>query len=637
MGASTASDSGERARFRRGLIGLAALGVVSQALIQTEAFGGNPMVLVPQVDAAVVWDRAGEIAAGDLVGDRPFESAPLLLWITALVRVCDGGLAALGALQSILLVATALLVARVARTLAQVVEGGASAGRGSIGPGAVGLFAGALFLLLEEPAAGTSRVLAGTLQLFVTSLLLDRLLAFDAAPSSSRAALAGAAAGLSALAFPPFVGLLPLLAVWAYLVAGRAVGAAAALVGAGVLAIAPATLHNLAACGEPITISSQAGLTFFHGNNPLANGTFVADGVVNSKEEQALDSLQQARTALGDPDAGWRAASRYWFGRGLEWWADEPVHATGVAAVKSWYALSGRHYGDVYQPWLERRDGVARRLWLAPVPLAWILPVALVALFGLVRTVGLRAATPWLLVVLVPLAVCVVFWYTPRYRLPATAALVPLAAVAVGRMFGGGRASVTLGVAVVLGLGTGPLNHAIGFDEDPLHERRHAARMAKAFGTLELHDDGLRYLRRDVELAPDDAEAQGRVVQLLLFLGRDVEAIEAIHGAPEAVRSLAGPRALLAWTLATSADAEARDGVEALALAEDLVSELGRAPELLDTRAAARARTGDFDGAADDARAALTALTADDPLRKEVEDRLVLFEAGRPYTQVPRR
>lgn len=640
---SSGPGGGDDARFRRGLVGLVAFGAVSQALIQTEAFGGNPMVLVPQVDAAVLWDRAGEIAGGDIVGDRPYETAPLLLWIAAIVRAAGGGLAALGALQSLVLVATAVLVARVARGLARSLSSsvdsataGSSASQGSFGPGAVGLVAGALFLLLDEPAAGTSRVLAGTLQLFVTALLLERLLAFDDRPSVRRAALAGVVAGVAALSFPPFLGLLPLLGIWAFIRAGRSIGPAAALVGAGAAAIAPATVHNVVACGEPIPISSQAGLTFFHGNNPLADGTFAAAGVVNSKEEQALDSLRLAREALGDPNAGWRDTSRYWFGRGLEWWADEPVRATSIAAVKSWYALSGRHYGDVYQPWMERRDGAARRLWLAPIPLAWLLPVALVALFGLVRTAGVRTATPWLLALLVPLTVCVVFWYTPRYRLPATAALVPLVAVAIGRMSSGGRQSVTLGIAVALGLVTGPLNRAIGFDEDPLHERRHAARMATAYGTLGLHDDGLRYLRRDVELAPEDAEAQGRVVQLLLFLGRDVEAIDAIEAAPAAVRALPGPRTLLAWTLATSAQAKARDGDAAVALADGLVDELGPAPHLLDTRAAARARAGDLEGAVADARAALSALTADDPFRTEIEGRLALFETGQPFTQDPR-
>ena len=94
-----------------------------------------------------------------------------------------------------------------------------------------------------------------------------------------------------------------------------------------------------------------------------------------------------------------------------------------MGAIKAWYTLTGRRYGDVYQPWMERRDGVATRLWLAPLSLAWVLPPGLWGLFALARRRGLRSAGPYLLIVAIPLLVCIVFWYTPRYRLPASAGL----------------------------------------------------------------------------------------------------------------------------------------------------------------------------------------------------------------------
>ncbi|MDG1491465.1 MAG: hypothetical protein P8R43_06200, partial [Planctomycetota bacterium] len=188
-------------------------------------------------------------------------------------------------------------------------------------------------------------------------------------------------------------------------------------------------------------------------------------------------------------------------------------------------------------------------------------------------------------------------------------------------------------VAVAAGALFTGINAEVGFDQHESHERRHAARMAAAFGRLERHDQGLRFLRQDLTLAPEDAEATSRVVMLLLMLGRDAEAMDTLSAAPGSVRGLPGPRTLLAWTRATSADPAARDGVEALSLAEALVEELGADPERLDVRAAARARAGDFDGAADDAAQAASALTAADPLRTEIEARLELYRSGSPYTQ----
>jgi len=617
-------------RFHRGLLVLLALAGAFQVLIASESFSGNPMVLVPQVDAAVVWSHAGDIAEGALVDDAPFETAPLMLWWAALVRALGGGLGALAACQALLYLVTLALIGRLSHRLAASV--------GSPGFAAwVGWLGAGLFLALDEPAAATTRVLAGSLQLVLTAGLLDLLTGIEwqsgRSASPYRAAFIGVVTGLCCLAFPPYLALLPLVPLWLFASGGGGQRAALIATVASLLTIAPATVHNHRASGEFIPISSQAGLTFYHGNNPAADGTLAAVGVVNSKEEQALDSLVKARAALGDDAAGWNEASRYWLGQGLEWWRNEPGQALKVGAIKIWYTLTGRRYGDVYQPWMERRDGVATRLWLAPLSLAWVLPAGLWALIALARRRGLRSAGPYLLIVAIPLMVCIAFWYTPRYRLPASAGLLPLAALAIGVVVRDRARAWPALVAVVLGVLFTGVNAAVGFDEHELHERRHAARMAAAFGQLDRHDQGLRFLRQDLALAPDDPEATSRVVMLLLMLGRDAEAMETLSAAPDSVRELAGPRTLLAWTLATSADPAARDEARALALAEALVRDLGADPERLDVRAAARARAGEFEGAVEDAERAASALTEGDPLRNEIEARLQLYRSGSPYTQ----
>ena len=623
-------EGADSRRFHRGLLALVALGAASQGLITAESFAGNPMVLVPQVDAAVVWDHAGEISEGRLVDDLPFETAPLMVWWAALVRALGGGLGALAALQSVLHLVTVLLVARLGRRL------GAMAGSPRFATH-VGWVAALLYALLDEPAAATNRALAGSLQLVVSAALLDAMTAIDAregvSAGTGRAISIGVLTGLACLAFPPFLVLVPLVPLWLF--ASGAGGQRAAILAAvaSLLTISPATLHNLRASGEFIPISSQAGLTFYHGNNPAADGTLAATGVVNSKEAQAQDSLEQARAALGDERAGWNDASRYWFGRGLDWWTTEPAEALSVASVKAWYTLSGRRYGDVYQPWMERRDGVATWLRLAPLSLAWLLPAGLLLAGSAARRRGLRELSPWILMIGVPLAVCVVFFYTPRYRLPAAVAVVPLAALAISLVGRDRLRAWPALLALVVGASTTWVNAAVGFDEHPLHERRHAARMAAAFGQLGRHDQGLRFLRQDLALAPEDPEATSRVVMLLLMLGRDAEAMDTITAAPESVRALPGPRTLLAWTRATSADPSARDGAEALALAAALVRDLGEDAERLDVLAAARARTGDHGGAAADAERAASMLTEGDPLRREIEARLELYRSGSPFTQ----
>ena len=533
-GSAAAGDAGPdlgpgegRARTlaRTGLVGLAGAAALLQGLIQAEAFTSNPNVLRPSSDARVVWERAGEIANGALVADMPFDTAPLPLWVAAAVRTVGGSLVALGVLQSLMFVAAVVLVAEVGRALvARVVEGATEREAR-----AAGLVAGALFMLTEDAAAVTSRVLGGSLQLVLGALWLAlalRVSASAAAVGPARLAALGAVTGLLALAFPPALALVP-VAMWtarhARLAGALFVAAAAAL------AISPATLHNWRASGELVPISSQAGLTFYHGNNPSADGRIAPVDVVNSKDEQARDSLARAREVLG-PDAGWSDASRHWLGRGLDWWAEAPASAFGVALTKLWYALSARNYGDVHQARRERDDGTAARLWLAPVPVAWLVFPALAAAGALAFGCRRRLArvVPVLALGAAPVLVCVVFFYTPRYRLPAVPALAVLAAVALVRArVGGPRAAALVGVAAALGLASGPLNRAVGFDDDPggAFARLYAEQMAQASGQLGWHERGAAYLAALLEEEPDDVDVRARLATLhWLLLGDAAEA-----------------------------------------------------------------------------------------------------------------
>lgn len=622
---------------RLGLLGLVALGALSQLLIQTQAYGGNPVVLVPSSDAAVLWERAGEIAGGAVVDHMPLDTAPLPLWMAALVRVLGGGLAAFGVVQSVLHVITAVLLAAAAAKLIRA----AGLGEGSA-PGKAGLLAGVLFLLLDEPAASTSRVLAGTLQLTAGAALLLAVSSGLRGVGPGRAAGIGALLGVLCLAFPPALAAIPLLAIGVLRSAG--IGAAVSAAAASVLCIAPATAHNFAASGELIPISSQAGLTFYHGNNPSADGLIAPVGVVNEKATQARDALQRARQARGEM-IGWAEADAYWRSRGLEWWASAPGDAIGVALAKLRYALTGRRYGDVYQPWRERDDGTASRLWLAPIPVAWIVPLALFALLGVARRrlsgdrVGALA-----LFVAAPLAVCVVFFYSPRYRTPLIVGAVPLAALAAAELLAGRsgagersrRASLTTAAALGIGVLAGPLNRATGFDVDSTgsHEARHFERMAQASGQLGLHEDGRAYLNELLDRRPEDPLLRSRVARLdVLLLGNETRALQTLRAAPAGPREHPDVVTVEAMILATARDASLWDGTRALALSDGLIAAHGGAPALLDLRAMALARLGRFDEAVVVAAEAASMLTPDDPLRRSIEERLEEYRSGRPFQQ----
>ena len=90
----------------------------------------------------------------------------------------------------------------------------------------------------------------------------------------------------------------------------------------------------------------------------------------------------------------------------------------------------------------------------------------------------------------------------------------------------------------------------------------------------------------------------------------------------------------LAWLLATCPDAKYRDGKQALANAEKAKALSGdNEPGLLDTLAAASAEAGDFANAVKWQKQALQLIDVKD--RAEFQSRLELYQAHKPYREVP--
>ena len=569
----------------RTLLVLLLVGLVLHALVLWGSFQ-SPYGRTPINDAEYYWDWGGRIAAGEWVGDAPFFSAPLYPYLLGLLRLFGLGLVAVLVLQVLLHVVTAGLIARLGTRLFDR---------------RVGLVACALWLVSTDPAGAHARVLAGSLQTFLVALVLERAFAFQECTDSRRALLLGLVTGAASLAWPALLPASFLLAGWAFWVGGGAGGAATVLASA-LVAIAPATLHNFAASDTFVPISAHAGITFWHGNNPSATGVFAPHEVSSVKAEHDEDALARTRAALGEK-AGWGEVSGYFLGRGLEWWADEPGRALQLAGKKFWLFLSGRVYGDMYMPSLERAAGLWPTLWLAPLPVAWLVLPALVGAFLLLRRDPRRLA-PMVLVVLLPLAICTVFWYSPRYRLPAVPAISLLAAWVLVELWArrGRMPLAVLGLA--LGILSGSLNRAAGVDG--------SARLA-----LEVE------LRGAALALSEPAPSQAVDLWERVLLRRPFHPV----------------REQLAWLLATHPEEGVRDGPRSLELAQALDDEKGGDdPRLRGILAAALAEVGEFQRAAQVAQRAAELFGARgmrDEASRQTE-RSALYRDGKPLRIEPR-
>lgn len=496
------------------LAAVCALGLAAQIAILSQALSSNPLAVVPVNDAQVYWQWAGEIASGRLVGPTPFLSAPLYPYLVGLVRGLGGGLAALYVLQVLLHVATAVLLYRIATR--------------RFSP-TTGLIAALLYFLWADPAYYTARVLNCTLQAFVVAALWERALALHALPRRSTALAVGIWLGLNVLANPTLEVLLPIFALWTWWLAGRGSSglklSGIVLVSA-LTVIAPATLHNWLACGEFIPVSAQAGVTFYHGNAPGADGTYHAiPGISSDRLRQNVDAREMVKTTT---DGSWQATSEAFFAKGLAYWAAEPAQAVKLCLRKLYWFATGQNYGDIYVPALEVRDGTASRLALAPVPVAWwTIPALCLLAFSLREP---RRNLPEILLFLLPLATVALFWYSPRYRFPALPIMCVFGAQVLVEVASARTARVrriVLGSSLALGLALGFVNRAVGFDR----AEEYRGQYEQALGTVLVNEGRLEEARaryqHALELGHPDARAS--LGDLLRRLGRGDEALELLR------------------------------------------------------------------------------------------------------------
>ncbi len=185
-------------------------------------------------------------------------------------------------------------------------------------------------------------------------------------------------------------------------------------------------------------------------------------------------------------------------------------------------------------------------------------------------------------------------------------------------------------------------------------------------------DEAIEQFQKALEVAPDNAKVRVNLANILTAQGRWDEAIEqyqqALKQMPDSIHAHnqlglllqkrgelkaasaqfqkvleldpkhVTARNNLAWLLATCSEDSLRDGKEAVKLAQQAVQlSGGKAPEILDTLAAAYAEAGQFPKAIETARQALNLSTAQNnkPLAEVIQNQLQLFEANSPYHEKP--
>jgi tetratricopeptide (TPR) repeat protein len=287
------------------------------------------------------------------------------------------------------------------------------------------LLAMAIHLFLPLGLFFEGQLLPVTLVIALDLLVLYLLCGWLRTWRPARAAWAGAACGLAALARPNILLFGLAAACWMPFALGEAAGggrwwsrrrllSALVFLGAAGVMIFPATYRNHLVSGEWVLISSNGGINFYLGNS------------ARSEELVALRPGSEWEGLIREPgEVSSGASSRYFLRKGLRFLVGHPGRALGLYARKLYRLVNNRERMRNLDIAYHRSR--SRILGLPYPGFGWILALALLGFPRLPAGDPLRRNVRRLLIIfLATYALSILlFFVTSRYRLP----LLPVLAI----------------------------------------------------------------------------------------------------------------------------------------------------------------------------------------------------------------
>ncbi len=484
-----------------------------------EYCSNNPLASHPIADSRFYWTLAEQYADGRLIGDTPFLSAPLYPYILGAIRALGGGLRSVYGMQIVFNIATAVLIAWIGLKRFNA---------------SIGLLGATVFLLMVEPATASFRILTSSVQLLAVTIAWAAAVRALDRQSFAAWAATGVAFGIACHTNGSLVFLAPPVIIWVAMSANRRrIASAGVACAAWLAAIAPAAAYNAYVCGEFLPLSAHGGLTLRHGNNENANGTYTAaPGVSTDKNRQHIDTFRAYEAATGKTPT-WRAVDAYYRDQVVAYWREDPLRAIELAARKAYWFLSARHYGDIFVPTIERDSGLDRAWSLAPIPTAFLIPFAILGLIS-VKPIRRRNGLEWAMLI-VPFIVVCVFWYSPRYRLPA-APVIALASAALiysARHREGRKYKILLAAALAVAVGIQVTNRVIGFDKPEGVAPAFHTKLGQIYADQGQWKSAEKQFETALRGAPENAHALAGLGASLVEKGQFEQALRLLHQAVE--------------------------------------------------------------------------------------------------------
>jgi GNAT superfamily N-acetyltransferase len=398
--------------------------------------GGNPLAAHLTLDAAVYDRWAKALVWGGAPVPTRLMQAPLYPWMLSIIyHIFGPSLTAVRLVQAVMGTASCAFTIVITRRLFR--------------SSAAGIVAGAAAALYVPFIFYEGVLVPATLIVFLNLLAVLLLVPEGHDPGPVRVLAAGIVLGLSAIAKPVALLLVP-FAVLDFYFTNRVKGPPtkndaregkpnvpmilkkSGMLTAGiVLTLIPLTVRNYRIAGEFIPLTTGGGINFYIGNNERANGFYAVPSYRGTsiggtpEEQQKLMNELAAAESGGEPSPG--AVSRFWMRRGIAYITANPGEWAALVWRKFLFFWNRYERANVESMRFHRRFGGV--IGLPLITFGIIAPLGLLGIF----TARHRWRELWLLYggVIVYLAAAIIFYVLARYRLPVVPFLAPFAGISV--------------------------------------------------------------------------------------------------------------------------------------------------------------------------------------------------------------
>lgn len=374
----------------------------------------NPLFDYPIMDGLYHQEWAQRIVDGDVIGDGVFFRAPLYPYFLALLYKLSGSSIAFAiVVQQLIGVATAVLLYLLGREYFDR---------------RVALVAGIGAALYWPFLYFEGDLLIVTLIVFLdvaTLLVTTQAMRLD---SRARYTVAGLIFGLSAIARPNILIVLPFLPLVLWKSAGRtgralAVRCVLLFAGAAVI-ITPVLIRNYFVGHDFVPIASQGGVNFYIGNNPQSDGrTAVVPGTRMDWWGGYEDAIRLAEEEAGR-ELTPSGVSNHYFAKGLAFVFGSPDRSIPLLGRKIYLFWAGGERSNnknIYFFW--HQSGLGK----VPLPGFWLIgPLGLAG--GVLLWRRRRELALLYLFVVTYAAGVIAFFVNARFRLPVVPVLILFAA-----------------------------------------------------------------------------------------------------------------------------------------------------------------------------------------------------------------